>query len=56
MNRIKTLFIGIMGLVLVPIASNAQEEQEINVEQSAEVFLEEYSDDFQENFFAIAKV
>lgn len=29
----------------------AQEEKEIDVEQSAEVFLEEYSDDFQENFF-----
>ena len=29
----------------------AQEEQEIDIEQSAEVFLEEYSDAFQENFF-----
>ena len=31
--------------------SYAQEEQEIEVEQSAEVFLEDYSDEFQENFF-----
>lgn len=30
---------------------HAQIDQEINVEQSAEVFLEEYSDAFQENFF-----
>lgn len=29
----------------------AQEERDIEVEQSAEVFLEEYSDAFQENFF-----
>lgn len=33
----------------------AQEEQELDVEQSAEVFLEEYSDDFQENFFEALK-
>lgn len=34
-----------------PMAIYAQEEQELDVEQSAEVFLEAYSDDFQENFF-----
>lgn len=32
-----------------------QEEQGLDVEQSAEVFLEEYSDDFQENFFEALK-
>lgn len=32
-----------------------QEEPELDVEQSAEVFLEEYSDDFQENFFEALK-
>ena len=31
--------------------SYAQEEQRIMVEESAEVFLEDYSDEFQENFF-----
>jgi len=45
-------FLGfIIGGWLSPIGSYAQEEQEIEVEQSAEVFLEEYSDTFQENFF-----
>ena len=33
------------------MSSYAQEAQDIDVEQSAEVFLEEYSDTFQENFF-----
>ena len=44
-----------MGLVIgvfnSPMSSYAQEDQDIDVEQSAEVFLEEYSDTFQENFF-----
>lgn len=34
-----------------PMVNYAQEEKELDVEQSAEVFLEAYSDDFQENFF-----
>lgn len=44
-------------LVIIVVACSvwmpiyAQEDQEIDVEQSAEVFLEEYSDAFQENFF-----
>ncbi len=33
----------------------AQEEKELNPEASAEVFLEAYSDDFQENFFEALK-
>lgn len=36
---------------LFPMGNYAQEEQELDVEQSAEVFLEAFSDDFQENFF-----
>lgn len=36
---------------MVPSYFHAQEEQEIQVEESAEVFLEDYSDEFQENFF-----
>jgi tetratricopeptide (TPR) repeat protein len=41
----------LLGIVFVPSLFYAQEEQEIRVEESAEVFLEDYSDEFQENFF-----
>ncbi len=45
-----------MGLILIPIYSDAQEKPtEINIEESAEVFLEEYSDDFEEAFFEALK-
>lgn len=45
-----------MGFFLFPCQSYAQEEEpEINVEESAEVFLEQYSDDFQESFFEALK-
>ena len=37
------------------IALFAQEQPEINVEESAEVFLEEYTDEFQEYFFEALK-
>jgi len=48
----KLIFLGfIIGGWFLPVSSYAQEEQEIEVEQSAEVFLEDYSDTFQENFF-----
>jgi tetratricopeptide (TPR) repeat protein len=48
----KLFFLGfIIGVWFSPVSSYAQEEQEIEVEQSAEVFLEDYSDTFQENFF-----
>tara|TARA_R110000744_G_C19228701_1_gene547926 strand:- start:2 stop:943 length:942 start_codon:yes stop_codon:yes gene_type:complete len=50
MKKLFFLAIGVCGLFSqLPIY--AQEEQDIEVEQSAEVFLEEYSDAFQENFF-----
>lgn len=42
----------LLGAFLVPGYCHAQEEEEqIQVEESAEVFLEAYSDEFQENFF-----
>ncbi|WP_424004135.1 tetratricopeptide repeat protein [Maribacter sp. IgM3_T14_3] len=41
----------LVGVCSTPMQSFAQENQELDVEQSAEVFLEEYSDTFQENFF-----
>ena len=48
-------FIFLMVLYIAPRMLHAQEEQEIDIEQSAEVFLEDYSDDFQENFFEALK-
>jgi len=46
----------VLGLVLLPLASYAQEKpSEINIEESAEVFLEEYSDEFEEAFFEALK-
>ena len=48
----KLIFLGLLvGVCNTPIQSYAQENKELEVEQSAEVFLEEYSDTFQENFF-----
>jgi len=52
------LLLGILflGLVFVPTSCYAQEKpSEINIEDSAEVFLEEYSDDFEEAFFEALK-
>lgn len=46
----------LLVLFTIPMDLYAQEEApEIDVEQSAEVFLEDYSDDFQENFFEALK-
>jgi tetratricopeptide (TPR) repeat protein len=44
-----------LGINFVPALSYAQEENEIREEESAAVFLEDYSDDFQENFFEALK-
>ena len=41
----------VVGGYFSPWANYAQDDQRIMVEESAEVFLEEYSDEFQENFF-----
>ena len=50
MKKLFFLVIGISGFFSLTTIY-AQEERDIEVEQSAEVFLEEYSDAFQENFF-----
>lgn len=44
----------LIGLILIPNQTYTQEDK-IEVEDSAEVFLEEYSDDFQEKFFEALK-
>lgn len=54
MKRIKSVLIIAMVFVLTTVRGMAQ-DQEINIEDSAEVFLEEYSDAFQENFFEALK-
>ncbi|MFS4466302.1 tetratricopeptide repeat protein [Maribacter sp. 2210JD10-5] len=52
----KYIFFLVMAIgMLYPVTCLAQEENELNVEQSAEVFLEAYSDAFQENFFEALK-
>ena len=50
MKRLFFLVILISGFLSLK-TTYAQENQSIEIEQSAEVFLEEYSDTFQENFF-----
>ncbi len=48
----------VCGVLVLPrslYAQNQNEEPEINVEESAEVFLEAYNDDFQVNFFEALK-
>jgi len=49
------LLLFFLGTNFVPALCYAQEKQEIQIEESAEVFLEDYSDDFQENFFEALK-
>ena len=44
----------IIILLLTPLVSNAQEDK-LDIEESAEVFLEEYTDEFQEKFFEALK-
>jgi predicted Zn-dependent protease len=51
MNKPFFLVLLMLGGCFLPKHAHAQEEQELDVEQSAEVFLEQYSDEFQENFF-----
>jgi uncharacterized protein HemY len=54
MESLPRIMLLIIGLVLAPINSSAQEEP-MQIEESAEVFLEEYSDAFQEYFFEALK-
>ncbi|PHN94895.1 hypothetical protein CSC80_06015 [Maribacter sp. 6B07] len=49
---VKAVFLGfVIGVLCTPLTICAQETPELDIEQSSEVFLEEYSDTFQENFF-----
>ncbi|MGJ8739225.1 tetratricopeptide repeat protein, partial [Zobellia laminariae] len=43
------------GFLFISLATYAQETPEVAENQSAEVFLEDYSDDFQEKFFDALK-
>ena len=54
MRRRGYIFIFALGLVLIPGPSYAQ-ENEFKEEESSEVFLEEYTDEFQEKFFEALK-
>ena len=51
MQKEFVLLLLFLGVCCTPWHGYTQEEQKIQVEESAEVFLEEYSDEFQENFF-----
>ncbi len=56
MKKQRAFLIFFMELVLTPFQFYAQEPTpQINVEESAEVFLEAYSDEFQESFFEALK-
>ncbi|QLG45194.1 tetratricopeptide repeat protein [Costertonia aggregata] len=55
MNKTLHILFLFTGLFLCPAYIHAQDEKNIDVEESAEVFLEEYSDEFQENFFEALK-
>lgn len=54
MGRGRYIFLFALGLFLIPIPSSAQ-ENDIKEEESSEVFLEEYTDEFQEKFFEALK-
>ncbi|MGB5554370.1 MAG: hypothetical protein WBM83_06900 [Flavobacteriaceae bacterium] len=56
MNRISVSIVFFAWLSLVSLNTYAQEDPpEINLEPSAEVFLEDYSDEFEEQFFEALK-
>jgi len=44
-----------LAVVFAPRFAISQEEKPIDIEESAEVFLEDYTDEFQENFFEALK-
>ena len=53
--KVKIITLGILiGCMTIPLYTYAQDDK-IEVEDSAEVFLEEYSDEFQEKFFEALK-
>ncbi len=51
MNRRLQILSWVMGFIMIPVDYYAQ-ENEIGEAESSEVFLEEYTDEFQEKFFA----
>lgn len=56
MKELFSCLLLIIGILLLPWMSYAQETvPEIDIEESAEVFLEEYSDEFEEAFFEALK-
>ena len=48
-------FIGICFLSLLTSGTSYAQEEKLEVEESAEVFLDEYTDEFQDNFFEALK-
>ncbi|MGB6153377.1 MAG: hypothetical protein WBG48_15465 [Pricia sp.] len=61
MSKVIAIVVCVMGSLIAPLQIYAQEEPvsepgpELDVENSAAVFLEGYSDEFQENFFEALK-
>ncbi|WP_373518189.1 tetratricopeptide repeat protein [Pricia sp.] len=59
MQKALSILLCSFGFLVIPFQTHAQEnptpDPELDIENSAEVFLEAYSDDFQENFFAALK-
>ncbi|MEP3208424.1 MAG: hypothetical protein ABJN95_04495 [Maribacter sp.] len=56
MKELLSCVLLLIGILLLPWGSYAQEKDpEIDIEDSAEVFLEAYSDDFEEAFFEALK-
>ena len=55
MKNLITLYIFLAGIFLIPSPNYAQDPTPMEVEDSAEVFLDEYTDEFQENFFEALK-
>ncbi|MCW5514612.1 tetratricopeptide repeat protein [Muriicola sp. Z0-33] len=55
MKKLCVSLVCLSGIFHFSLATYAQEDQQIDVEQSAEVFLEQYTDEFQESFFEALK-
>ena len=54
--KCRIVFIFFLSIAFsVPLHCYAQEEEKLEVEESAEVYLEEYTDEFQETFFEALK-
>jgi len=55
MKNLCASFVFLLGICLYSGSLIAQEDQELDVQESAEVFLEQYTDEFQESFFEALK-